>query len=153
MFRYEVLMLTIPEVTKDEVAAIESNLDKITQQAKGSVLSFERWGKYRLAYPIRKNEYGVYCLARFEMPATDDVLKDVNTLLAVKHEGTVMRFLVSRLDPKAPLTYSRPTSLEEAPTKSASSFLKEKGLMSDEGFERRSKDFEEETESHDMDVA
>jgi ribosomal protein S6 len=153
MFRYEVFMLTIPEITKDEVATIESTLNNIIQHAKGKMFSFERWGKYALAYPIRKNEYGVYCLARFDLPELSDVLSEINSFLAVKLENTVMRFLISRLDETAPLTYQRPLSLEEAPAKSPSSFLKERGFMSDEGFDRKNtRGFEGEHESHDQDM-
>lgn len=142
MFRYEVLMLTIPEITKDEVAAIESQLANVVQQHKGALISFERWGKYRLAYPIKKHEYGVYCLARFETPAKDATLKDVHMLLGVKLEDSVMRFVITQLDANAPLAYQRPLSLEEAPAKSASPFSRERGFFND-GYNKRGRDVEE----------
>ena len=65
MARYEILMLTIPEVTEDEIKGIDPQILGILRVAKGSLVSFERWGKYRLCYPVKKNEYGVYFLVRF----------------------------------------------------------------------------------------
>lgn len=131
MFRYEVLMLAVPDITKDELATIESQIEKLVQQVKGSIISFDRWGKYRLAYPVKKNEYGVYCLARFDTPIADELLAEVRTLLGVKLEGSIMRYVITSLDTDTSLAYQRPLSLEEAPTKSAS-FLKEKGFINDD---------------------
>lgn len=152
MFRYEVLMLTIPEITKDEAATIESHLEKLVSQAKGSMLSFERWGKYKLAFPIRKNEYGIYTLARFEIPTKSNLLEEIKNLLAVRFEGTIMRFVITALDASKPLTYQRPLSLEEAPAKSATSFLKEKGLMGEDRGEKRSRQFEDMDQEHEMEA-
>ena len=54
MLRYETLLLTIPEITLDESSAIEAQLQKIVREHKGTLLSFERWGKMLLAYPVKK---------------------------------------------------------------------------------------------------
>lgn len=151
MFRYEVLMLAVPDITKDELATIESHIEKLVQQAKGSMISFDRWGKYRLAYPIEKNEYGVYCLARFDTPIKDELLAEVRMLLGVKFEGSIMRYVITKLDPNAPLAYQRPLSLEEAPAKSAGSFLKEKGLMGDD-LGRKGRDMEEAMDIEEQEV-
>ena len=40
-------MLTIPEITEDEIKGIESQVLGILRVAKGTLVSFERWGKYR----------------------------------------------------------------------------------------------------------
>ena len=77
--RYEVLMLAVPEITQDESKQIENELDKIINAAKGKVLSFERWGKFKLTYPIRKNEYGVYFLVRFDISNDPAILKEVQS--------------------------------------------------------------------------
>lgn len=113
--RYEALILTVPEITQDETAAIESSIAKIINDGKGSIISYERWGKYKLAYPIQKNDYGVYFLVRFELPNVD-VLADIRATLMVRYNEVVMRHMIAALDAKQPLTYQRPRSLEEAPT-------------------------------------
>ncbi len=125
MARYEVLLLTIPEITEDEIKNIESQIQGLLRSAKGTFISFERWGKFRLAYPVKKNEYGVYFLVRFELPGEAiDTLKELKNLIDVKFYDVVMRSMVSALDPKKSLVYQRPTSLEEAPRRESSSFLR-----------------------------
>lgn len=125
MYRYEALLLTVPEITADEAKTIEQQLDKVVAEQKGSMISFERWGKYRLAYPVQKNDYGIYFLARFEITQPEPLVNEVKTLLGVKLHEIVMRFMLNRLDEKASLVYQRPQSLEEAPAREVGSFMKE----------------------------
>jgi ribosomal protein S6 len=124
--QYEALLLTVPEITGDEVKHLETQLDKAVKAATGSTISFERWGKYKLAYDINKNEYGVFFLTRFEAPLGTPIVNDLKTLFKVKLHNVIMRDMVSALDPKRPLTYQKPRSLEEAPTREAESFSKDK---------------------------
>ncbi|MFC1845603.1 30S ribosomal protein S6 [Candidatus Dependentiae bacterium] len=129
MFRYEMLILSIPEITKDEASTLEFQVDKLINKVKGSMISFERWGKYRLAYPVRKNDYGVYFLIRFEAENRQSITNDLNTLFSVKFGDIVMRSLVSSLEPGQSLEYIKPPSLEDTPKRHISSFLEEKGLL------------------------
>lgn len=125
MARYEILLLTIPEITEDEIKNVESQIQGVLRAAKGTFISFERWGKFRLAYPVKKNEYGVYFLVRFELLGeANDILKEIKNLIDVKFYDIIMRSMVSVLDPKQSLVYQRPTSLEEAPRREAGSFLR-----------------------------
>ena len=124
--QYEALLLTVPEITGDEVKNLETQLDKTIKAATGSTISFERWGKYKLAYDVNKNEYGIFFLARFEAPERSTLVNDLKALFKVKFNSVVMRDMVSVLNPKQPLTYQRPRSLEEAPTRETETFAKEK---------------------------
>lgn len=120
--QYEALLLTVPEITGDEVKNLETQLDKAIKSGSGSTISFERWGKYKLAYEINKTDYGIFFLARFEVPNGTTLVNDLKTLLKVKLNNVIMRDMVSALDPKRPLTYQRPRSLEEAPAREAEGF-------------------------------
>jgi small subunit ribosomal protein S6 len=122
--RYEALMLTVPEITADEAKSIEQQFDRLVADKKGSMISFEKWGKYRLAYPVKKNEYGIYFLARFET-AQPELVNEVNTLLEVKLHELIMRSMMTKLGTNQSLAYQRPQSLEETPTREVGSFLKE----------------------------
>lgn len=115
--RYEVLILTVPEITQDDSKSVETNFEKMIQSSNGSVLSFERWGKYKLAFPVWKNDYGVYFLTRFEAPKSKDLIEKIKTFFAVKLEDIVMRTVITALDPKGSLEYQRPRSLEETPAR------------------------------------
>lgn len=126
MLRYETLVLSIPEATDDECSALESQFNKIVEQNKGKLTSFDRWGKYRLAYAVNKQRYGIYFLARFDAPEASkhNMLDELNKLLTIKLENLVMRSLTSILDPKAPTDYRRPMPLDERP-RNVDEFLKE----------------------------
>jgi len=133
MHRYELLLLTVPEITEDETRSIESQLDRLVKEAKGTTISFERWGKYRLAYPIKKNEYGIYFLMRFEVDNPQPLLDTIHSSLKVKLFELVMRSLFTALSFKQSLAYQRSPSLEETPSRDVDSFLKEhkmEGLLS-----------------------
>ncbi len=120
--RYEILLLAVPEIAADDAATIESQLHSTVTGQKGDIISFERWGKYRLAYQIRKNDYGVYYLSRFELPEQDLglALEEVHRLFRVKYRDLVMRYMIAELPYEKSLEYSRPESLEEAPRREAS---------------------------------
>ncbi|OGB97219.1 hypothetical protein A3F06_02420 [candidate division TM6 bacterium RIFCSPHIGHO2_12_FULL_36_22] len=132
--RYETLILAIPEITNDESKAIEAGLEKAVKETTGSVISYDRWGKYRLAYPIEKNDYGVYYLIRYELPegVKDKFFDDMKSLFTIKHDDLIMRSMTVQLKPGTSLEYERPESLEETP-KDVESFLRENkmdGLIS-----------------------
>jgi len=133
MVRYETLVLTVPEITVDESKLIEKELTSVIEKNKGSLVSFERWGKYRLAYPVKKNEYGIYFLVRFETEQASSLPKEVATVCKVKLNNVVMRDMTSRLANGASLAYQRPPSLEDTPARDVRTFLREnkmEGLLS-----------------------
>ena len=145
MLRYEALLLARPDITKDETAKLEKELDAAVKQNKATTISFDRWGKYRLAYPVRKNEYGVYFLTRFEVETENNqqLLDDIRSLMRLKQSDVVMREMITKLDPTGSLEYKRPESLEETPA-DVDSFLKKNkmsGLVSktkrDRPYDRR----------------
>ena len=131
--RYESLILSVPEITQDEAKTLESQIERLVKGAKGSLISFEKWGKYKLAYPVKKNDYGVYFLARFEIPANTTVIEDLRSLCALKFDDVVMRNIATLLSEDDSLIYQRPHSLEEAPARDVRTFLREnkmEGLLS-----------------------
>lgn len=125
MFRYEVLFLTVPEITKDESEAIKAHFSKVIRAHKGAMLSFDRWGKYRLAYPVAKNEYGVYFLTRFEVEndQKEALLAEVKNIFVFKFNTLIPKHIIERLNPAASLEYRRPESLEDNP-QDVDTFLK-----------------------------
>lgn len=129
-------MLAIPEITQDESTQLESELTKLVKKHKGNAVATDRWGKFRLAYPVRKNEYGVYFLTRFETAEKPtELLEDIRSFFTIKVQDIVMRNHVQRLDSEGTLEYQRPQSLEETPIEEhdVNNFLKKnkmEGLMS-----------------------
>lgn len=126
MFRYEMLILASPEITKDEESNLEKQIEKLINEAKGSIIEFDRWGKYRLAYPVQGNDYGVYFLMRFEIE-DKNVLQELERMFYVKFNAIVMRSMNTKLDIDQSLEYKKPPSLEDTPKKPIT-FLEEKEL-------------------------
>jgi ribosomal protein S6 len=125
--RYETLYIAVPEITKDEAGSVEKELTKAVKDAKGGVISFERWGKFNLAYPVRNNEYGVYYLMRFEVDneKKGEILQALKNLYRVRFNDLVMRNIIVHLPSEGSLEYKRPESLEEAPSKDIDVIMKE----------------------------
>jgi small subunit ribosomal protein S6 len=163
MFRYEVLFLTVPEITKDESENIKSHFTKVIRAHKGAMVSFDRWGKYRLAYPVNKNEYGVYFLTRFEVDfdQKESLLAAIKETFVFKFNTLIPKHIIERLDPVASLEYRRPDSLEDNP-QDVDTFLKRnemEGLIkksSRKGFAAKDKtsstikEVEDDIETEDM---
>ena len=95
---YETLMLLSSHTTDDEIAGLEKALKAELKTAEGAFSSFDKWGKYRLAYPVRKQEYGMYVLARYEVESTSSFFKDFEHHLRVKCNEFVMRHVNVSLD-------------------------------------------------------
>jgi len=125
MTRYEVLMLTVPGITEDESKGMEQNITKLIKDVKGEMISFERWGKYRLAYPVKKNDYGIYFLSRFEIKKNPTLFKEIQSLFTLKYNEVVMRNVIVKIDTKQGLEYKRPSSVEDMPARDVDSFLRE----------------------------
>ena|SRR3990167_7697493 len=154
MFRYEVLFLTVPEITKDESEAIKAHFTKVIRAHKGTLLSFDRWGKYRLAYPVKHNDYGVYFLTRFEVDGENKeaLLASIKEIFVFKFNTLIPKHIVERLDLQAPIEYKRPASLEDNP-QDIDSFLKRnemEGLIK-KGPIRKPVDFKSRT--HEIDAS
>ncbi len=91
---YELVLVISPEVAEEE---FEAAIDKVSQFVSGkggSISDVERWGKRRLAYPIRHFVEGSYVLTRFKLkPAFG---KELEANLRISEE--VLRHLLIRLD-------------------------------------------------------
>lgn len=127
--RYEILMLVPTETTNDDIATIERHIEDFSAKAEGAVISFDRWGKYQLCYPVKKQSYGVYLLSRFELPhdKASSALKDLDTLFKIRLNDLVLRHVVAKLDDQASLEYHKPESLDV--TRAAGSELKEEAKI------------------------
>lgn len=135
MVKYEVLVLARPEITETEASNIETQFSNLISKSKGKVISWEKWGKYLLAYPVKGNEYGVYYLTRFEIQDAQktELIKEIKSLFDIKFNEIAMRYLISHLPSAQPLEYKKPAALDEIP-KNVDEFLKEnkmEGLIKD----------------------
>lgn len=91
---YELVVIISPELADDAVDGIVDNVSRLVTQNSGTVDEVERWGKRKLAYPIKHFLEGNYVLARYKMkPASG---KELEASLRISEE--VLRHLLVRLD-------------------------------------------------------
>lgn len=64
---YELVVLLHPDLEIDLDKPL-ARVEKIVKDAGGSVLKTDNWGKRKLAYPIRGQEFAIYVYFEVEMP-------------------------------------------------------------------------------------
>lgn len=90
MNNYELTVLVDPKL--DDKAKEELNEDiKKYVGTSGTIENSTDWGRKQLAYPIKKNEVGVYLHLKLQSKETDFV-KDLNKKLRV--EKKLLRYLI-----------------------------------------------------------
>ena len=67
---YELTVIISPEVIEERLDAIVDNLSQFVTGKGGSVADIQKWGKRKLAYPLKHFEEGNYILVRFNMEPT-----------------------------------------------------------------------------------
>jgi small subunit ribosomal protein S6 len=132
MLRYETLLLGKTEMTEDDIAMLERSFDKIISAAEGKLSSFDKWGKYRLAFQVNKNTHGVYILVRYEIPvnSASKMINELDEFLKIKCDELVLRHVNKRLAKNAPATYMKPDALDAIRTGSVDAFIKDNKIDS-----------------------
>jgi small subunit ribosomal protein S6 len=109
-------MLIKTDATEEKFKVLEKAIEDILKKVDGKTASFDKWGKYKLAYPIQKQSYGIYVLSRYELP--DDkasaFFKDFDINIKVRHADFLMRHVNVALTPEqAAAEYKKPTPIDE----------------------------------------
>lgn len=68
MRNYEVAYITDPDLDEASLTALEEKVTGWIAAAGGRVVKVDRWGKRRLAYPIKKRMDGFYYFFQAELP-------------------------------------------------------------------------------------
>ena len=95
MRKYELTVLIRPDLESDIEAPI-SKVRDIVKKAGGEIKKEDNWGKKKLAYKIRKEDFAIYVYMDIILPA-DAPLKISNTL---KITEEVLRYLLVLADEK-----------------------------------------------------
>ncbi|HCM51673.1 TPA: 30S ribosomal protein S6 [Candidatus Saccharibacteria bacterium] len=93
---YEIAVLYDPglEIDLDKASG---KIEKIITEAGGKIANTDNWGKRKLAYPIKKNEFAIYVFYTVEAPA--EAVAHIEQTLNITDE--VIRFLITKPDLKA----------------------------------------------------
>jgi len=74
-----------------------AKVEKIIADNGGKIAKTDNWGKRKLAYPIKKQEFAIYVFYQAEMPP--DAAQKIEQTFNITDE--VIRFLITKRDLKA----------------------------------------------------
>jgi len=66
MTQYETAFLISPNLEEEETEKVITQMAKVISEKKGKMINEDRWGKRRLAYPIKKFEEAFYVFFHYE---------------------------------------------------------------------------------------
>ena len=90
---YELVVIISPEVVDEKLEATIDNISQFITERDGIISSVERWGKRRLAYPLKHFMEGSYVLTQFKSKPT--LSKELEARLQISEE--VLRHLLIKL--------------------------------------------------------
>ena len=87
---YELVAIINPELDEERVSEIIDRVSQSINSRGGAVEETKKWGRRKLAYPIRKFMEAEYVLARFQlMPQS---IKELETEISASED--ILRYLV-----------------------------------------------------------
>ena len=66
MTQYETAFLISPDLEEEETEKVIVQMAEVVSKKKGKMINEDRWGKRRLAYPIKKFEEAFYVFFHYE---------------------------------------------------------------------------------------
>jgi small subunit ribosomal protein S6 len=91
---YEVLFIADPNLGEPEVDALTTLVQGHLEKEGARIQKVEKWGKKRLAYPVRKHREGSYVLIVAE--GKGEIVKETERRL--RNTDGVIRYLTVRVD-------------------------------------------------------
>jgi len=91
---YEMIYILSPGLDPDAAEKRAGEIQKTIENANVKVLYTESWGKRKLAYYVKKQNYGFYFFLQVEVD--NEILKELDRLM--KLQENVLKFIIVRLD-------------------------------------------------------
>ena len=90
---YEMVVIISPELAEDKFDTALSNISKIITNLGGIVSDVKKWGKRKLAYPIKQFAEGNYVLTKLKLKPMSN--REIEAKLQINED--VLRYLLVRL--------------------------------------------------------
>jgi small subunit ribosomal protein S6 len=94
MAYYEHVLIARPDISPQQVDALIEDITRTVQELGGKVTKNEYWGLRNLAYRVRKNRKGHYCLLNLDAPAP--AVHEVERRARINED--VLRFITVRVE-------------------------------------------------------
>ncbi|MFW6139987.1 MAG: 30S ribosomal protein S6 [Acidobacteriota bacterium] len=89
---YETAFLVAPDISEEETEQLISQMEEVVKKNKGRMVEVDKWGKRKLAYPIKKHDSAFYVFFYYEgIPETYAELER-----QFKQKETIVRYLTLR---------------------------------------------------------
>jgi small subunit ribosomal protein S6 len=91
MRNYEVAYIADPDLDEAAQTALDERVAGWITAAGGQTIQVDRWGKRRMAYPIKKRLDGVYVFVKAQLPprATLDLERELRL------QESILRFMIT----------------------------------------------------------
>lgn len=83
-----------PDLEESKIEAIINRLQEIISSNGGELKGVDKWGKRRLAYPIKKFHDGYYIVVNFK--GNNELLKELDRVIKITEES--LRHMIVRRD-------------------------------------------------------
>lgn len=91
---YELVFIVHPEVADDALDPVINNITQYIEGKKGTIIEVSRWGRKKLAYPIKHLMEGNYVLIKFRVDPSAN--KELETNLKISEK--IIRYLLIKVD-------------------------------------------------------
>lgn len=97
MQEYETTFVIDSLIKHEEVEDIIEKTQKFIQNNGGEIINIDRWGKKRLAYELKKRQYGYYVLIEYKAP------EHLNKILEREYmlDENILRYLIVKINYRA----------------------------------------------------
>ncbi|GGE05943.1 30S ribosomal protein S6 [Marinithermofilum abyssi] len=96
MHKYELMYITRPELTEEQLEAVREKVQNTLKQNGAENVEQEHFGKRRLAYEIDNHREGVYTVVTFQ--GTAETVNELDRV--IKLNDQVLRHMVINIDDK-----------------------------------------------------
>ena len=114
MRRYETIFITHPELTEEDLSALQEKIRSLMASLKGEMVKLEDWGLKKLSYEIRKNTRGRYFL--IDYLAVTELVRELERNLRLNDR--VLKFqtvkIPAQVSPEASKALKESASVEKA---------------------------------------
>ncbi len=110
MRHYETGVIIAPSLSEEEIEEQIRQMIDLISSMKGKLLREERWGKRKLAYPIKKFTDGYYLFLDYE--AEPEVAAELERRF--RQSDLILRYMTVRKGITSPLRKKKPKEAEEA---------------------------------------
>jgi small subunit ribosomal protein S6 len=94
LWDYELVFIVSPEVADDALDPLVNNITQYITGKNGTIVEVARWGRKKLAFPIKHVLEGNYVLVKFKLnPAANKELEN-----NLKISEKILRYLLIKID-------------------------------------------------------